>query len=293
MGAMHMMVERDYNNQLFMGAYHRMMQTSNDDMIVWPVTVISKAWSDYNDSFTLEDNIPIRSHIGRSSDDYKWVCITDVADIHTDTTAQGYFRILSSEDKREYGDAQLYRLKNRNAGKVDTVKEERHELTLLAERNATEPPIKIKEPPRNGMDHIKANVNPYQTKDYMAQVSKKASPSKEKIVLSDDNVQVQDPDIKSTSRDKDMRLHQGGRRDPKLAAASGSTRRITPGILPQSLIWKRHSRNQQVDQPVDAGRDGPAGAGSCGEPRCDARHMSRRDASATPTTPTAPGVISD
>jgi hypothetical protein len=55
-----------------------------------------------------------------------------------------------------------------------------------------------------------------------------------------------------------MRLHQleGGRRDHRLAAARYATRRTT-GTLSPPLTSRRHRRNQQIDQPVDAGRLGP------------------------------------
>jgi hypothetical protein len=69
--------------------------------------------------------------------------------------------MIPSEGKREYGDARLHRLwnllkrvKNRNAGKVDTAKGESHEPTLMAERNATVLPQENREPSKKGMVHM-------------------------------------------------------------------------------------------------------------------------------------------
>jgi hypothetical protein len=53
---MRIMVEQGYRNQLIMGAHNKMMQRTSDDMIIWLATVMSKAWSDDNDSFTPEVN---------------------------------------------------------------------------------------------------------------------------------------------------------------------------------------------------------------------------------------------
>jgi hypothetical protein len=75
-------------------------------------------------------------------DIYEWVCTSTVAEIDKDMVVQGYYHIIQTGEKREYGELHLRKLHDDYHDEIvvdnNIAKGLRHELPALAQGTTTE-----------------------------------------------------------------------------------------------------------------------------------------------------------
>jgi hypothetical protein len=128
---------------------------------------------------SLSEWQPLAGEHLKLDDTYEWVCTSTIAEIDKDTIVQGYYHIISTGEKREYGELQLRKLHDdyEIVVEINVAKEKRHELPLVLERDMTLPPMEIKGPNKYGGDQIEDVIVPYRKENYMDQVPENTSPS--------------------------------------------------------------------------------------------------------------------
>jgi hypothetical protein len=190
----------------------------------------------------------------------------------------------------------------------------------MLKRDATLRPMEIKEPPKKGADHIAEDIVPDRTEQYMDLVPKNTSPLKEKVTPPEGDIEARDKQATSTletltaletmdARDECVQEYISGlvHQTPPRRTTGPQTRnrkiRDTANHWDPITVSDIEETPQKSAAPLSAGRPARTRRSTnrpwtaqpelTGEPRCDPRHKSRRDASATATTLTAPGGISD
>jgi hypothetical protein len=98
-------------------------------------------------------------------DSFEWVCTSTLAEIDKDAIVQGYYHIIPTGEKREYGELHLRKLHDDYKIMVEniTAKGKRHELLLALKRDETILPMEIKDAPGKGADYIEENIVPDRT----------------------------------------------------------------------------------------------------------------------------------
>jgi hypothetical protein len=153
-------------------------------------------------------------------DGYEWVCTSTIAEIDKDMIVQGYFHIIQTGEKREYGELHLRKLHDDYEIVVENniAKGQRHELPAQAKGTTIETATVTEEP-----------------------TGKVQDPSCPTALLSTRSVTWTTPTTKmilattrtSTSGDPLIRHRHAEPRGRRLVTVSGSTERSTIG----SLLW--------------------------------------------------------
>jgi hypothetical protein len=196
MGSKEIIVGHGHHRMLVETAYDRILATMCDENIDWFASMIRKAWEDMPQQVQPKEILALESllHCRRQQlirmaasrggtlkldDTYEWVCTSTIAEIDKDTIVQGYYHIISTGEKREYGELQLRKLHDdyEIVMEINVAKEERHELPLVLERDMTLPPMETKGPNKYGGDQIEDVIVPYRKENYMDQVPENTSPS--------------------------------------------------------------------------------------------------------------------
>jgi hypothetical protein len=124
----------------------------SDENIDWFALVIRKAWEDMPEQAQPKEILALEtlSHCRRQQlirmaasrggtlkldDTYEWVCTSTIVGIDMDTIVQGYYHIIPTDEKREYGELHLRNLHDNYNIVVEnnTAKGERHDLPLVLE----------------------------------------------------------------------------------------------------------------------------------------------------------------
>jgi hypothetical protein len=124
MGPKEIMVGHGQDDALVSTDDGKILQTPADEYIDWCASAIKKAWEDRQEPVRPKELRALETllHCSRQQlirmaayrgetlkldEGYEWVCTSTIAEIDKDMVVQGYYHIIQTGEKREYGELHL------------------------------------------------------------------------------------------------------------------------------------------------------------------------------------------